>query len=97
MKLQMGKATIPLWAAVTVIVSLLIAGGSIYYGWAQAIANADHKIILQKQQQDENEIGRLEEITVSNTHAIADIGNAMTKLTTQVQDFVAVVRDGRPR
>lgn len=80
------------WVIVPILVSILISGGGIYYGWAQAVANADHKVIVQRIQMSEDAISRDEDLITSNTFAINDLAKNMAVLQGQLTEIINILK-----
>lgn len=89
---QRGKAPWSMSAFVAVLVSIFLAGGGVFWAFAQTAANADHKVIVQRIQKDEDDIGRLENIVVTNTGNIVDLKQQMAAIQAQNAEILNILK-----
>ena len=87
-----GKAPWPMSAFVALLVTMLLAGGSVFWAFAQTAANADHRVLVQRIQADENELEQLQNITVNNTGNIVDLKQEFSAIKAQTEEILAILK-----
>ena len=75
--LEKGAAKVPLWAALTVVISILVAVAGIAYGWVQKSADVEHRLLLQELRTEEQ--NRLA-ATALLDHRVTDDETMLTKV-----------------
>lgn len=72
-KLTNERGSIPLWGAITVVLSIFMAVSGLVWGAVQKGADVEHRILAQQIQIDDNEISALQANDAQKTLALADI------------------------
>ena len=87
-----GKAPWPVSAFVGLLITILLAGGATAWAFAQTMANADHKVIIQRQQADEDAIVRLQDITTTLTFNGVDMMKSVAAIQAQNAQIIALLK-----
>jgi predicted ABC-type transport system involved in lysophospholipase L1 biosynthesis ATPase subunit len=87
-----GKATWSLSAVIAVLTLILATGGAVFWAFAQTTANTDHRVILQRQQIDEDAILKLQELTTTLTFNGVDMMKNMSALQAQNVQIIALLK-----
>lgn len=91
-RVEKGQASVPMWAAITIIVSLLIAMGGVYYGWANKLAQSDLVDVRANIRSLENNLSASNNIDVAQTSAIVDIKTEVTDRLARIETTLAEIK-----
>lgn len=81
------------WEVFALVIGIIVGGGGVFYGWAQSEANADHKVIIQREQMNEDAIVKDEAIIASNTFSISDMKTDMAAIKESSAENGRLLRD----
>jgi hypothetical protein len=83
---------VPLKTVVPVAVSILIAVGGVYYGWAQTQANSNVLLMAEKVHQLETEQSDQNGLITANTFAISDLKSSISSIGQKADMIYDIVR-----
>ena len=88
-----GTASVPLWAVIVVLISILLAMGGVYYGWANKLSQAELNDVRINIQQLDNEMQETHELDFSQTAAISDIRTDVTDRLARIETTVMEIKE----